>query len=333
MEDQKWNFPTEDEACGNPFRDAYLEGVRELIEEARKKADEKRRKRAKKILEDPEKHRRELIEMLGWPLTERTDGKNLPEVIKTPITEYDGVTVERLQFRVFPNLLFYGILFRYGEEKRPLVISQHGGGGTPELCSGLLERGTVNYNDMTKRVLQYGVHVFAPQMLVWDPAQFQTELVQLEDYAIIRRELDQSLKQLGGSIVSVDLTSLMSALDYLEAQDYVCADKIGMVGLSYGGFYTLYAAAVDKRIKAALCSCFFRKPYQMLLTDLIWQNNANLFTDSEAAMLVYPRKLHIQSADHDDLYPEKEMLEAFDQIREYAKETKVSQSPEKQQLN
>lgn len=319
--DKMVHFPIEPDETGNPFREEYLRGIRKLIEEEQRKADDRRRDKVKDILRDPEGCRKQLAELLGWPLAGR-EKRGSMQVRECPVTSKEGITVKRLQIEALPGLFFYGLLFQKGEQKRPLVIAQHGGGGTPELASGFLQQGTVNYNDMVGRVLQYGVHVFAPQMLLWDPVRFQSDSEGAKDPGEIRRQIDQQLKQLGGSITALELSCLMGSLDYLERQPFVCAERIGMVGLSYGGFYTLYAAAVDTRIKSALCSCFFRKQYDNLWTDFVWQDAAHQFLDSEVAMLVYPRRLSIQLADRDQIFEFGRGREEMEKLQGYAAGTK-----------
>ena len=138
----------------------------------------------------------------------------------------------------------YGILFVRGKDhKRPLVIAQHGGLGTPEMCSGFFD--SENYNDMTRRILQKGVNVFCPQLYLWDQQRFGRGTPD-------RTSLDNSLKHMGSSIAAVELDGLMKCIDWLSGLSWVDAERIGMIGLSYGGFYTLYLTALDKRIKAAL---------------------------------------------------------------------------------
>ena len=320
MQNKGYPYITEPDNAGNLFREEYLAGLHKLIDRERMKADKERVREVEKLLKDPEAGRQDFRHMMGWPLTEERDKSIKPEVIKTPVIEKEGVMISRLQIEIFPDLYYYGILFQSGPERKPLIISQHGGGGTPELCSGMLERGTVNYNDMTGRILQYDVHVFAPQMLLWDPAQFQTQPVSdnMEDQ---RRNVDFKLKQLGGSIAAMELYCLQKSLDYLEKESFVEADKIGMIGLSYGGFYTLYMAALDTRIKSALCSCFFRKKYTLEWPDFIWQSGARTFMDAETAMLVYPRKLNIQMGDHDEIFECKQSKEEMDRLKKYAAKT------------
>lgn len=203
----------------------------------------------------------------------------------------------------------YGILFvRDKENKRPLVIAQHGGLGTPEMCSGFFD--SENYNDMTRRILQKDVNVFCPQLYLWDQQRFGHGTPD-------RTSLDNSLKHMGSSIAAVELDGLMKCIDWLSALSWVDAERIGMIGLSYGGFYTLYLTALDKRIKAALCSCYFNDRTYYSNSDWSWFGSANMFEDAEVALLIFPRKLWIQVADNDELFHVSSAKKEFERLEKY----------------
>lgn len=107
-----------------------------------------------------------------------------------------------------------GLFFKVdGEEKKPLVIAQHGGQGTPELISGVYGKTDI-YNDMLQRIRENGVHVFAPQLLLWS-----------DDYNVEfdRKAIDARLKRVGSSITAVEIYRIIRILDYFEAQKYVSA--------------------------------------------------------------------------------------------------------------
>jgi hypothetical protein len=56
------------------------------------------------------------------------------------------------------------------------------------------------------------------------------------------------------SIHGKDVWDTMRAIDYLETLDFVDRDKIGMTGHSYGGHSTIFAAALEPRIKVAVAN-------------------------------------------------------------------------------
>ena len=127
--------------------------------------------------------------MLGWPLTKTRLPARLLESRYIGRTPYHAIY--RQTYEILPDLPFTGLLFLRDEATpNPLVLSQHGGRGTPELCSSLYETGSDNYNQLTLRLLAWDVNVFAPQLYLWDDP----------DPGIQRQEKDMQLKGCGCSI-------------------------------------------------------------------------------------------------------------------------------------
>lgn len=283
---------SESEKTANKYREDYLLSVNRMICKRRKELSDKRELLNRQIIENSEKSRKGLIDMLGWPLTE--DVRAPLSVKEEFIAKENGVSILRVQFEIFKDFYWYGVLFKNTDAGRPLVIAQHGGLGTPELCSGMLDGGSANYNDMTERILDRGVHVFAPQMLLWDK----------ETYGIKydRAKTDAELKQVGGSISALEIYCLRCCISYFEKVDYVERGKIGMAGMSYGGFYALYASAVDTRIKSVISGSFFNDRYKYSWVDWTWFNSGEKFGDAEVALLIYPRKLRISVGTNDDVF-------------------------------
>ena len=286
----------ESQNVGNKYRITYREDINSFISRLCEQKKEESVKNAARFLTSHAEMRASLEKALGWPLTEY-DGEDV-QVTKEKVAEENGITLYRMTFHVFSKIRFYGLLFRHnGNGKRPLVISQHGGLGTPELCSSLLETGSANYNDMSERILSLGADVFAPQMLIWDPKQYDESVE-----TINRKEIDLQLKQCGSSVAALEIYCLRKCLDYFCKMPSVDVDKIGMVVLSYGGFYTLYTAALDTRIKAALSCSFFNDRGEYPRSDWVWNPGKDFFFDPEVAMLVYPRALCIAVGENDELF-------------------------------
>ena len=123
-------------------------------------------------MDNPDKHREGLKEMLGWPLSGESDLSY--KVKKEFVTEDCGVKINRMQTIVLGGLPMYGMLFIKDESpETPMIIANHGGLGAPELCAGLLEVGTINYNNMVERVLKHNVNIYAPQYLNWNTERFK----------------------------------------------------------------------------------------------------------------------------------------------------------------
>ncbi len=286
------------------YKEEYLSGLEAFIRAREKEAAAVRKARAASILCEPEKYRAELREMLGFPLTQ--EKPSTPPHTETVLhSEEEDYTVYRLRVEIMKDLVMTGLYFRlHGNEKRPLAIVQHGGAGTPELISGVYGS-TSNYNDMLMRVLRQGVHVFAPQLLLWNT----------EKYGIPfdRPMMDSRLKRVNSSITAIEVFGIMRALDYFETLPEV--GNFGMVGLSYGGFYTQMTAALDTRIRSAISCSYFNERDRHSRVDWTWRGSAYLFDDAELALLVYPRKICLAVGENDELFACEGAKAAFSALK------------------
>lgn len=298
----------EDVKVGNVYRQEYRDGIEKLIEKLAIKSKEIRTEKIKEIRADREKCRKEFVEILGWPL-DRSDSKTVPKANKIFVAKNGDISIYRMQFFVL-GIPFYGLLFvKEDGKRRPLVIAQHGGEGSPEETGNLLVSGTANYNDMIERVLKYDVNVFAPQLLLW------RQEFSFDDTDAMRSSIDNRLKQFGSSITALEIYCIKRAIDYFENQSFVDDKKIGMLGLSYGGFYTLYTAAVETRIKSCLSCAFFNDRIKYNWSDFVWFDSGNKFTDVEVALLVQPRPLYICIADKDQCFDYETGLNVWNELK------------------
>lgn len=297
--------------CGNAYRNTYHQGLEAILQRLQAESVKRRDLLLPELRLRPEAFRSRLRQTLGWPLTE--PARDRPSVRTQFVASDDLADIYRLQIEIQPDLWMYGILFlQQTEAPLPLVLSQHGGFGTPELCSGFFDSG--NYHDMTRRILKKGVHVFCPQLFLWHAELFG-------DTPYDRRQFDHALKCVGSSIAAVELDGLQKCIDYLQTLPQVRPDSIGMIGLSYGGFYSLLLAALDQRIQAVMSSCFFNTAEaHKEFTDCAWFNSGNQFQDAEIAALIYPRKAWIQVADHDELFPCELAAQEFARLKKIYEE-------------
>ncbi|MDR2202288.1 MAG: hypothetical protein LBP26_05965 [Clostridiales bacterium] len=294
-----------------PQRAEYVESVGRLIAEryslAAKKSAEYRSKRGKEEL------RKEFCDMLGYPLNDPESFKSGINAKTEPLGELNGMVMTRYQLEVLPNFWFYGMLYEHGESagKNALIIAQHGGGGAPEYLDGVFTP-TGNYNRMIPRVFRNGVTVFAPQLLLWG-ADFFGDAKKYD-----RHDADVKLKHLGGSIAALEVFCVMRSIEYFSARADIDESRVGMVGLSYGGQHTVYTAAADTRIKAALSSCWFNDRAEYPWPDWTHFNGANKFMDAEIASLILPRRLYIETAVRDELFPSADAEAEIARLKEYA---------------
>ena len=287
-------------------RQRYLEGIEKFVCQAEKQCEEKRFSDAADIFDNPERHRERLRKMLGFPLID-LDLKAAKLIHKEKLSDEDGYSIYRLSFEILDDIMMSGLLFKHNEEKLPMAIVQHGGLGTPESISGIYGREN-NYNNMLMRIFRQGVNVFAPQLLLWKP----------EDCGVKyeRQITDSRLQRVGSSITAIEIYGIISIISYFEIQAYV--SRFGMLGLSYGGFYTVLTAALDTRIKAALsCSWFNKREKNCIFTDWAWSNAANILSDAEVACLIYPRQLCIEVGSRDEFFCVDGAYEEAERLKKY----------------
>ena len=291
------------------FKKSYVDGFDKLILSRQQDMEKVRKEYTKNIMLDPEKYREDFKKMLGWPLVDHHDDR-LPTVKTEKLAREDGYTIYRMSFEILDDLEMSGLYFEMDEEKRPLVLVQHGGLGTPELISAFYNGDTANYNSILERVIAHKVHAFAPQLLLWNKEKFEVRFD--------RNNIDARLKRVGSSITAVEIYGLMRILDYFESKDNV--SNFGMVGLSYGGFYTLFLSAIDQRIRSAISCSFFNSRDQVPWSDWTWFNSAGKFDDAEIACLVYPRKLCIEIGTNDPLFNVASGVKSYERILEICKD-------------
>lgn len=287
------------------YKNRYLHGIENLIVSLEQEACDKRKAYCRDLMTDKEAYRQKLAELLGWPLTERRN-QTPPDVVIQRLAEEADYRIERIQLAVMEDFVITGLLFRHiGDGARPLVIAQHGGEGTPELISGLYKT-TGNYNHMVQRILANGANVFAPQLLLW------SEKLYKPNYD--RNALDARLKNVGSSVTALEVYALIRILDYFEQQEWVT--RIGMVGLSYGGFYTQLTAALDTRVKAAISCSYFCDAAHWVKPDWSFHGIAECFGEAEIACLVHPRKLFLEMGNQDNHFDYQKSIKEYERILE-----------------
>jgi dienelactone hydrolase len=170
----------------------------------------------------------------------------------------------------------------------------HGGGGSPEVA---LFHGGANYHDMVRGAVKRGYVVFAPQHL-FNAAGYPGD---------IRNRIDSRMRLIGTSLTAVEILKITRSLDLLLKRPEVDPHRVGMVGLSYGGYYALVTPAVDTRIKVSVSSCYFgvqegryNRDELSVPSDFQFKDRFTLLKDTELAALICPRALQIQAGKQDD---------------------------------
>ncbi len=309
-----------DETSGSEYRQTYYDGVVKLINEksAEARCVRDRSFSPRAIAENREEYRRKYVNMLGWPLNEYTPDFS-PNFKKELIEETSDLKIYRLCIETFPELWFEGLVYvpNVRDEKAPLAIINPGGSYCVENLVAHGDYDCGQYCNIGGRALEKGMILYAPQFLLWldDTKRF--------NHPLARQHLDAKLKALDGSIAALEVFNVKRAIDYFIGNEPIDADRIGMMGLSYGGFYALYISAAETRIKSTFSSCFLCDRFCSeseptgCRFDWLWQNSANSFFDAEVAALIAPRALYVENGASDQLFPidivkvEHERVRAF----------------------
>ena len=299
---------------GDKYRKNYIDGINSFILRKNQECftDREEFMPPEDFSRKIETYRRQFTEMLG---IDKFDAENLPESILTLVAEDEECCYYRVVVYITSEIPFHGLLIvPKGIKKAPLIISQHGGGGTPELCSDM--NGKNNYNHMVKRLVKKGAVVFAPQLLLWNVSD-DIETAPKHPIPFNRHNIDKELKRFGISITGLEIKGIMNSISFLSSLDIIDKEKIGMTGLSYGGYFTLYVMAADERIKAGYSNAAFNDRNVYSWSDWCYFNSANTFHDAEVAALCAPRKLYVAIGTEDKVFDYKSSLPEAQRVKKY----------------
>ncbi len=300
-------------AVGDAYRQRYADGIARFIAQRNAACKELRRTQfsPEELVQNAEEYRAQLKKMLGMELF-ASDGRS---VKKEYVGEDALASIWRLTVTVMGSIPFYALLIipHNGNTRTPLVIAQHGGGGTPELCSDFYGRN--NYNGMVRRLLTRGCAVLAPQLLLWAQVECETQRAHAIPYS--RRDVDKDLKRFGASVTALEISCIQRALDYLLEEEGFDASRVGMMGISYGGYFTLHTMAIDTRIRSGYCAAVFNDRDRFCFSDWSYTGSANAFGDAEVAALCAPRHLFVQVGKADSVFDYHSAVEEAERVPDY----------------
>lgn len=125
---------------------------------------------------------------------------------------------------------------------------------------------------------------------------------------------------LGKVLVGLRVWDAMRAIDYLQSRSEVDKERIGCVGLSWGGTHTIYTSALDERIKAAVVSGYFSSFKDILIDrsccSCQYIPNILKYADlPDIVSLIAPRPLLIENGTRDPLYTLKVVEKEYTKVQ------------------
>jgi pimeloyl-ACP methyl ester carboxylesterase len=273
-------------------------------EEAWKQDDKRRAAWAqihteKELLAVQQDLRTKVLQMIGGLPTEKTDLH--PRI--TGKVEMDGFTIDKLIFESLPGVYVSALVYLPNDHSKrsPAVL----------VPAGHAPNGKIYYQELCQRLAKRGYVVLA-----WDPvgqgerSQFWDAKAGKTRYNLICAEhaVMGNLAYLAGTnLARWEIWDGIRAVDYLLTRPEVDGERISIVGTSGGGTQAAQIAALDKRIKVVVPSCYVTalpmRIYNRIFADPDSDPEQDLFgmisngvDHSGLLLLMYPRPVLVAAA-------------------------------------
>ncbi len=262
--------------------------------------------------------RTKLLQMIGGLPEEKT---NLHPRITGKI-HMDGFSIEKLIFESLPGVYVTALVYLPEDysAKHPAVL----------LPAGHATNGKNNYQELGQRLAMRGYVVLA-----WDPvgqgerSQFWDAKAGKSRYNLICAEhavLGNLAYLAGTNLARWEIWDGIRAVDYLLTRSDVDGERINIVGTSGGGFQAAQIAALDKRIKVVVPSCYITalpmRIFNRIFADPDSDPEQDLFgmisngvDHPGLLLLMYPRPVLVAAAVL-DFFPIEGTHQTFREVRD-----------------
>ena len=244
--------------------------------------------------------------------------------------ETDAWRGYEVKLDVFPDVFAYGVLLLPKDlgpnEKRPVVVCQHGLEGRP---TDTFENDHRAYHDFAGKLCERGFIVFCPQ----NPYIFKDRF----------RSLQRKANPLGKTLFSIIVPQHQQIVNWLKKQSFVDADRIAFYGLSYGGKSAMRIPALVTDYCLSICSADFnewvrknastRDDFSYVWTgeyEIFEWNLGRTFNYFEMAALICPRPFMVERGHFDGVGTDEWVAFEYAKVRNlYAAKLKI---PERTQI-
>jgi len=273
-----------------------------------------------------EKARKRLWEITGMDLCQKTD----LSPVKVSAVEEEGYIREYWLIQTEPEITMPFYLLRpVSNANGAAMIVAHGHGGSKEVTVGdegnpvvAAHKEWLGKNVFAKQLVKEGFIVACPDARgAGERREFPQQGDTAKEWASnSHRELLQLSIGFGQAPIGLFTWDLMRLVDFLETQPDVDRERIGCAGMSGGGQQTIWLAALDDRIKAAVTSGYFYGMKESLVK--LPQNCACNFVPymwktmdmGDIGALIAPRALLIESGENDPLSGAPRMENVYPQV-------------------
>jgi len=249
-----------------------------------------------------------------------------PQILDLSEDESIALSLAVIQTRPGETMPFY--ILRPNHVAPPFrpVIAVHGHGhGAPHLLAGLPngpeeQAALAQYHyDYARQIALQGFLVFVPFLRGTAERGDTPAEARSAEYSPCYATSVRALL-CGKTLAGLRLWDIIRLVDYVETLPDVTAGRLGCVGLSGGGMITLFAAALETRISAAVVSGYFSSFRASIMASPHCACNyipglLEIAEMVDLAGLIAPRPLLIETGRQDPLFPTTAALEAFEPLQ------------------
>jgi dienelactone hydrolase len=267
--------------------------------------------------------RPKIAELIGSFPSERSP--LTPETLE--VRDFPSYRREKFIFQSRPGLWVLGYLLtpRGPAEPHAAVIALPGHGRGVDDLVGIDEKGQdrtvkVGYEyDYAVQVAEHGMAAVAIEPMGFgcrrDPATIEKSLT-----ASVCQPTAGSALLLGQTMIGWRVYDVMRTIDWIATRKELDAARVGCMGCSGGGTVTLFAAALDARIKAALMSCSLNTFRDSIMSishciDNYVPGILNWAEMYDVAGLIAPRAFFAESGERDNIFPVAASRASFGRVR------------------
>ena len=215
------------------------------------------------------------------------------------IAEGPAYRVERVRWNVFRGIEGEGLLLEPSGPAVANIVALPDCDWTPEAACGL-EPGVPADAQFPRRLAENGCRVVVPVLIDRRDTWSGVDGFRMTNQPH-REFVYRAAYELGRHIVGYEIQKALAAADWLLREHG--RQPLGVFGYGEGGLVALFAAAVDRRIRAAGVSGYFG-PRETLWRQPIYRNIWSLlieFGDAEVAGLIAPRSLVVEACRHPEV--------------------------------
>ncbi len=257
-----------------------------------------------------EKAARRLTEITGMEDCERTESA----ARRVRSEQRDGYALESWLMATEPDIIMPFYLLRPACPNGAAVLALHGHGGGKEMM--------IAEPSFAEELVREGFLVFCPDERGSGERRerFEQGDSELMRHGNSHRELAQIALGFGQALIGLAVWDLMRLVDLIETMPEVRDGRIGCVGFSGGGQQTLWLAALDERIRAAVTGGYFYGTKDSLL--LMANNCACNYVPQmwktmdmgDLGAMIAPRALWIANGESDPLSGHRGLENVYEQL-------------------